>query len=98
MRVVEDESMLKDAIVAAQTEAKAAFGNGDVYIEHYIKAPRHIEVQILADTHGNVVSFPSGTVRSSDGIKNWWKNPRRRPSTTICVKRSARRPAGPPGR
>jgi acetyl-CoA carboxylase biotin carboxylase subunit len=58
MRVVQDPNFLKDAIVAATTEAKAAFGNGDVYLERYLNAPRHIEVQILADGHGNVVSFP----------------------------------------
>ncbi len=58
MRVVQEMDFLKDAIVAATTEAKAAFGNGDVYLEHYLTAPRHIEVQILADKNGNVVSFP----------------------------------------
>ncbi len=58
MRVVPDESVLKEAILMAQNEAKAAFGNGDVYIERYLKSPRHIEVQIVADAHGNVVSFP----------------------------------------
>jgi acetyl-CoA carboxylase biotin carboxylase subunit len=58
MRIVRESSLLKDGIVAAQNEAKAAFGNGDVYIERYIEGPRHIEVQILADQHGNVVSFP----------------------------------------
>ena len=58
MRIVRDAAFLRDGIIAAQTEAKAAFGNGDVYIERYIEGPRHIEVQILADMHGNVVSFP----------------------------------------
>lgn len=58
MRVVQEMGFLKDAITAATTEAKAAFGNGDVYLEHYLNAPRHIEVQILADKNGNVVSFP----------------------------------------
>jgi acetyl-CoA carboxylase biotin carboxylase subunit len=58
MRVVHDASFLKDAIIAAQGEAKAAFANGDVYLERYLIAPRHIEVQVLADTHGSVVSFP----------------------------------------
>ncbi|MBK8871243.1 MAG: acetyl-CoA carboxylase biotin carboxylase subunit [Elusimicrobia bacterium] len=58
MRVVQEATFLKDAIVAATTEAKAAFGNGDVYLERYLTAPRHIEVQILADGYGNVVSFP----------------------------------------
>ena len=39
----------------AQSEAEAAFGNGAVYIERFIQDPRHIEFQVLADTHGNVV-------------------------------------------
>ena len=58
MRIVREAGFLMDGLVAAQTEAQAAFGNGDVYIERYIEGPRHIEVQILADQHGNVVSFP----------------------------------------
>jgi len=58
MRVVPDETLLKTAITAASNEAKSAFGNGEVYLEHYLNAPRHIEVQILADGFGNVVSFP----------------------------------------
>jgi acetyl-CoA carboxylase biotin carboxylase subunit len=58
MRVVQDPNFLKDSIVAASTEAKASFGNGDVYLERYLNAPRHIEVQILGDAFGNVVSFP----------------------------------------
>jgi acetyl-CoA carboxylase biotin carboxylase subunit len=58
MRVVQEASFLKDAINAAANEAKAAFGNGEVYLERYLTAPRHIEVQILGDSFGNVVSFP----------------------------------------
>ncbi|MGQ0644458.1 MAG: acetyl-CoA carboxylase biotin carboxylase subunit [Elusimicrobiota bacterium] len=58
MRVVEDEAFLRESILTAQREAMAGFGNGDVYIEKYLKSPRHVEVQVLADSHGNVVSFP----------------------------------------
>ena len=55
MRVAEDESVLKTAIQQAQNEAKAAFGNAGVYLEKFVEKPRHVEVQILADQHGNVV-------------------------------------------
>jgi acetyl-CoA carboxylase biotin carboxylase subunit len=57
MRVVMDESGFASAFVMAQSEALAAFGNADVYIEKYITQPRHIEVQIMADEKGNVVSL-----------------------------------------
>jgi acetyl-CoA carboxylase, biotin carboxylase subunit len=53
MRVVEDESYLENAYLAASSEALGAFGNGAIYMEKYIKQPRHIEVQIIADKHGN---------------------------------------------
>ena len=55
MRVALDESSLQTSISQAQTEAKAAFGNGGVYLEKYIDRPRHVEIQIIADNHGNVV-------------------------------------------
>lgn len=55
MRVARDEQELRQLIPLAQTEAKNAFGNPDVYIEKYIEDPKHIEIQFLADSHGNVV-------------------------------------------
>jgi acetyl-CoA carboxylase biotin carboxylase subunit len=55
MRVAADEASLQAAVSQAQTEAKAAFGNPGVYLEKYIDRPRHVEVQIIADQHGNVV-------------------------------------------
>ncbi|PKQ10366.1 MAG: acetyl-CoA carboxylase biotin carboxylase subunit [Actinobacteria bacterium HGW-Actinobacteria-9] len=55
MRVAADESDLEHSFTAAKTEAAAAFGNDTVYIEKYLKRPRHIEIQVLADTHGNAV-------------------------------------------
>jgi acetyl-CoA carboxylase, biotin carboxylase subunit len=55
MRVVQTPSELAHALKTAQREAEAAFGVGDVYIEKYVVAPRHIEFQILGDQHGSVV-------------------------------------------
>jgi acetyl-CoA carboxylase biotin carboxylase subunit len=55
MRVAGNDLSLKSALQQAQNEASAAFGNGSVYIEKYIELPRHVEVQVLADQHGNVV-------------------------------------------
>lgn len=55
MRLVNNETELIKAFMAAQGEAQAAFGNSGVYMEKFIDRPRHIEFQILADSHGNVV-------------------------------------------
>src|SRR6266487_3985626 len=55
MRVVRVPGELSQAVKTAQREAEAAFGVGDVYLEKYVDSPRHIEFQILADHHGNVV-------------------------------------------
>lgn len=55
MRVASNDLALKSALQQAQTEAEAAFGNGAVYLEKYIEHPRHVEVQLIADHHGNVV-------------------------------------------
>jgi len=55
MRIIRSESDLAKALKTAQREAEAAFGNGDVYIEKYVENPRHIEIQILGDHHGNVI-------------------------------------------
>ena len=57
MRVVMEESEFASAFVMAQSEALAAFGNADVYVEKYITMPRHIEVQIIADDKGTTVSL-----------------------------------------
>ena len=57
MRVVLDEAEFASSFMMAQSEALAAFGNADVYLEKYITQPRHIEVQIMADEKGNIVSL-----------------------------------------
>lgn len=55
MRVAANDLSLKSALQQAKTEAEAAFGNAGVYLEKYVENPRHVEVQVLADHHGNVV-------------------------------------------
>ncbi len=55
MRVVRTEAGLLNAISLTRGEAQAAFGNGTLYMERYLEKPRHIEFQVLADTHGNAI-------------------------------------------
>ncbi len=55
MRVVHSEATLLNAITLTKTEAGTAFGNDMVYMEKYLETPRHIEFQVLADTHGNAI-------------------------------------------
>jgi acetyl-CoA carboxylase biotin carboxylase subunit len=55
MRIVEKEADIKEAMERAISEAVSAFGDGSVFIEKYVTSPRHIEFQVLADSHGNVV-------------------------------------------
>ncbi len=57
MRVVNSIDEIKSAIESAKMEAKKSFGDDNVYIEKFLKTPKHIEIQILADSHGNVVTL-----------------------------------------
>jgi acetyl-CoA carboxylase biotin carboxylase subunit len=57
MRVIRNESELEGSFNAAQSEAAAAFGNGNLYMEKFIERPRHIEFQVLGDSHGHVISL-----------------------------------------
>ena len=55
MRVAHNEGDLRKALQIASNEAEAAFGDSSVYLEKYIEEPRHIEVQVMADRHGNII-------------------------------------------
>jgi pyruvate carboxylase len=57
MRVVRDIGSFADSFRSAQSEALSAFGDGTVFLERFVDKPRHIEVQLLGDSHGNVVHF-----------------------------------------
>jgi acetyl-CoA carboxylase biotin carboxylase subunit len=55
IRLVRSEAELEDAFITCQQEAKNAFGNGALYMEKFIESPRHVEIQIIGDSHGNVI-------------------------------------------
>ncbi len=55
MRVARDEDELRAGVVQARNEAQAAFGDGTVYVEKFVERGRHVEVQVIADTHGNAI-------------------------------------------
>ncbi|MFP4381060.1 MAG: acetyl-CoA carboxylase biotin carboxylase subunit [Candidatus Sumerlaeia bacterium] len=55
MRIARNDNELKSGVVTAQAEAAAAFGNDEVYLEKYLENPRHVEIQILGDSHGHVI-------------------------------------------
>ncbi len=55
MRVVQSEDQLSESISLTRSEAKAAFGNDMLYMEKFLEKPRHIEIQVLSDTHGNAI-------------------------------------------
>ncbi len=55
MRVVEDESYIENAFLACEAEAVSAFSDGTLYMEKFIEAPRHVEVQVMGDSHGNAI-------------------------------------------
>jgi acetyl/propionyl-CoA carboxylase alpha subunit len=55
MRLVDGPAALADAVVAARREAATAFGSDDVFLERYVVGPRHVEVQVVADRHGNII-------------------------------------------
>lgn len=57
MRIVRHADELNDAIASAEREAETSFGDGAVFVERYLEAARHVEIQILADQHGNVIAL-----------------------------------------
>ena len=57
MRIVDEEANFESQMERAISEATSAFGDGSVFLEKYVTSPRHIEIQVMADTHGNVLHF-----------------------------------------
>ena len=89
MRRVDRPEDFRAALQAARREAKAAFGEDAVYLEKLIEGARHIEIQILADSHGNVIHLGERECPSSGGIRSCWRRPRR-PSWMSCASGWAR--------
>ena len=79
MRVIENEAQLSELLPIARREAMAGFGNDEVYLEKLVRNARHIEVQIIGDSAGNIVHlYENGTVRFSGAIRKSWSGHRRR--------------------
>ena len=95
MKVARNADDLENALRMARAEAQAAFGNDAVYIEKYLDRPRHIEMQILADSRGSVVHSESATAASNVGIKSFSRKlvrPRylQKPATPLALLRRMR--------
>jgi pyruvate carboxylase len=72
MRPIASEAELAEKVREGRREAEAAFGNGEGYLEKMIPRARHVEVQILGDSHGNIYHLWERTVRCSGATRRWW--------------------------
>ena len=91
MKVVNGRDEIEAALASAQREAEAFFGRGECYMERYLTWPRHIEMQIIADQHGNAVCWASVTVRPSADTRSWWRKAPRPCSTMPSARQWAKR-------
>ena len=88
MRVVRARDELDEALEAARREAKAAFGDDRVFFERYVERPRHVEIQLLADAHGNGRRARRARVLDPAAAPEGARGDRRRPrSTPRCARR-----------
>ena len=99
MRVVESPADLPSAIAGAKREGLSSFGDDRLLIERYLQRPRHIEIQVFADTHGQVLHmFERVTARSSAATRKSSRRPRRQAWTPTCARPWAPPPSLPPAR
>ena len=92
MRFIENEEELKTKCAEASREAEAAFGDGHVYLETAVIKPQHIEVQILADSQGNVMHLSSVTAPCSAATRRSSRSLPPRPWIRSCVTASVPMP------
>ena len=69
MRVIEKKSQLEKAFYEVKNESKMSFGNDEIMVEKYIESPRHIEIQIIGDKHGNYISLNERIALFKDDTK-----------------------------
>jgi acetyl-CoA carboxylase biotin carboxylase subunit len=96
MRAVHTREDMRAALAVAQQEAEAAFGDGQLYIEKYVEEPRHIEIQVLADTHGSIIHLGArdcSIQRRHQKLIEESPPPRLRERTVTLLARSAIRAA-----
>ena len=100
MRVVRGEKEFLSALASARREARSAFGDDVVVLEQFVERPRHVEVQVLADTPGTSSTCSSASARSSGGTRRSWRRRRAPPSRAEqrrrCARPEWRRRARPP--
>ena len=96
MRVAEDPDNFAKLLSAAQVEAEASFGDPRVYLERSILKPRHVEIQVFGDAHGQLVHLGSVSAQSSAGTRSCWKRRHQSPSRRSSGTRWARRHYWPP--
>ena len=89
MRRVDDPKMLRESLTAAMREAEGAFGDPTAFIEQAVGRPRHIEVQILADTRATPSICSSAIARSSGGTRRSSRSRRLHTFRPSCARRSA---------
>ncbi|OPG74946.1 hypothetical protein B1218_35130, partial [Pseudomonas ogarae] len=96
MKVVEDVSQLAEALASAQREAQSSFGDSRMLVEKYLLKPRHVEIQVFADQHGNCLylnerdcSIPRPTPQDLDDTPSPPLPPHLRPATTAATTRPA---------
>ncbi len=87
MRVVRGPAELDEALEAARREAKAAFGDDTVFCERFVERPRHVEIQVLADGDGRVISLGEASARSSAVIRRCSRNLPPPRWTPACARR-----------
>jgi acetyl-CoA carboxylase biotin carboxylase subunit len=98
MRVVHSEAALLNAISVTKAEALAAFNNDQVYMEKFLERPRHIEFQVLADHHGNVIHLGERDCSCSAATRRWSRRPRRPASPSSSATDGRARGRGLQGR